>query len=287
MKKLAKSLIYFTITVLTLTLVFLLVDFALEKREERLVRDLQEVVPPGPGQEDSSVSTVLGEMVCLPVIESEEPHNDLCVYGLKTYAGDYYRLKSAEDGENILATLELGQDVQVKGLYTIESDDLYQSLGTIVVSSVQLVQTDDEYLSLLSSEKPTGLESEYSSYSNYGLASFAVKNYNSNIFKVNNGEIDCEESELSESNLGLRVSKKNIAEKKYCIAASSEGAAGSVYTEYNYATVVDDNLYFTSFIARDLDCNNYPEEEKLECQRERESNNLDKIVDQEVNKYIK
>lgn len=97
-------------------------------------------------------------------------------------------------------------------------------------------------------------------------------------FKIVAGEVDCEEMSL-ESSLPERVQKKIINNKLYCIRAVSEGAAGSVFTEYDYATVVNDNLVVISFVARYPQCPNYPDPERAECEQERETFNLDLVVD--------
>jgi hypothetical protein len=98
-------------------------------------------------------------------------------------------------------------------------------------------------------------------------------------FKIVAGEVDCEET-LLESSFPERVQKKIINNKLYCIRAFSEGAAGSVFTEYDYATVINDNLVVISFVARYPQCPNYPDPQRLECEQERETFNLDLVVDQ-------
>lgn len=132
---------------------------------------------------------------------------------------------------------------------------------------------------------PLNFEAKYSSFQNYSINIYGSDAYYPNEFKVVDGEIDCDETS-PELSLGLRIMKRVINGKNYCVGALSEGAAGSVYTQYAYATVIDNNVYVTTFLARDVDCNNYPESEKIECQAERESFNLDNLVDGEVEKSI-
>lgn len=97
-------------------------------------------------------------------------------------------------------------------------------------------------------------------------------------FEIVAGEVSCEETPL-ESSFPERVEKKIINDKLYCIRAFSEGAAGSVYTEYDYATIVNNNLVVISFVARYPQCPNYPKPERTECEQERETFNLDLVVD--------
>ncbi|MDD5760569.1 MAG: hypothetical protein PHF45_00705, partial [Candidatus Pacebacteria bacterium] len=83
-----------------------------------------------------------------------------------------------------------------------------------------------------------------------------------------------------------RMSKNLINDRVYCVKAMSEGAAGSIYTEYNYATVINNNLVIISFVARYPQCPNYDEPRRAECEKERETFNLDLVVDQIISSGI-
>lgn len=72
--------------------------------------------------------------------------------------------------------------------------------------------------------------------------------------------------------------------KKYCIIAVSEGGLGSVYTQYAYTTVINNNVYSARFIARYQNCNNYSEIDSGKCQEEREKFDLDILIDREIEK---
>lgn len=130
---------------------------------------------------------------------------------------------------------------------------------------------------------PDIFKAGYISFSNYVSNVFKAEEYPRLESWVENGEIACNETPL-ESSLLLRISKKEMNGKKYCIASSSEGAAGSVYAQYSYTTVIKDNVYVINFVARYNNCGNYPKEELVKCATERENFNLDVLVDGEIEK---
>lgn len=86
----------------------------------------------------------------------------------------------------------------------------------------------------------------------------------------------------STSSLPERAMERVISSKLYCIKAISEGAAGSVYTDYTYSTALDDKTLSFNFILRYPQCGNYSEPEKTQCAEERTSFNLDEIIAQMV-----
>jgi hypothetical protein len=80
------------------------------------------------------------------------------------------------------------------------------------------------------------------------------------------------------SSLPERVMERVISSKLYCIKAISEGAAGSVYTDYTYSTMMDNKVANLNFILRYSQCDNYSDSEKTQCIEERTNFNLDVIV---------
>ncbi|HZJ41873.1 MAG TPA: hypothetical protein VFD51_02565 [Patescibacteria group bacterium] len=272
MKQLTKVLLIIFISLITLTLIFFAIN-SLFKSEEVKVSD----------KEINKVSqeklfTVSGEFVCLPVKDENKAQNNLCAFGIKNNDG-YYRLQSVSDDKfNVIAKLDKGQKIEISGVLINEVSNIYTTLGTIEVNSVTVLDIQND---IESSGLPSSFKAEYISFQNYSSGIFKAENYPPAEFKVLNGEIECEETGLG-SSLPLRISKKEINGNKYCIGAFSEGAAGSVYTEYAYSTVIGDNVYLILFVARYTNCDNYPEEENLKCKTERENFDLDVLVDQEV-----
>ena len=136
---------------------------------------------------------------------------------------------------------------------------------------------------------PDSFKADYISFSNYASNIFKIEDYRMPGLSIVNGEIDCQETSLNPSvaiiTSSVTTSKKEINGKKYCVMHSIEGAAGSVFTQNAYTTVIDDNVYLINFIARYNNCGNYSEEELVKCHAERESFNLDLLVDEEIEKF--
>lgn len=95
---------------------------------------------------------------------------------------------------------------------------------------------------------------------------------------VENNVFSCAETP-AESSLPERVAQKTVASKVYCIKAISEGAAGSVYTDYTYKTADNGKIISLNFILRYPQCDNYSEDsDRTNCANERSHFNLDEIV---------
>ena len=94
-------------------------------------------------------------------------------------------------------------------------------------------------------------------------------------------ELICNETAL-ESSIPERVYKQIVNNQEYCITASSEGAAGSVYAEYSYSTIKFNKLITLDFALRFVNCYNYDGENQTACIAEREtfnpSDNINEIV---------
>jgi hypothetical protein len=91
-------------------------------------------------------------------------------------------------------------------------------------------------------------------------------------------EFVCEETP-AESSLAQRTTKRMVDDRAYCLYTSSEGAAGSVYTDYTYSFLQNDNVVNITFTLQYPRCDNYDEPQQTECQKERESFDLDGVVD--------
>lgn len=99
------------------------------------------------------------------------------------------------------------------------------------------------------------------------------------VLEVQAGQnLDCSETP-AESSLPKRVTSRQVDNRIYCVEASSEGAAGSVYTEYSYSGVWKEKIVKFSFTLRYPQCNNYSEPQQTECGNEREAFDLDGVVD--------
>lgn len=96
-------------------------------------------------------------------------------------------------------------------------------------------------------------------------------------FKITEGQIDCKETS-SESGSLPRTEKRKIDGRIYCIESLSEGAVGTIYTQYAYSTIKSGSLIIVSCVIRYPQCINYSEPARTECANERETFDLDKII---------
>lgn len=75
-----------------------------------------------------------------------------------------------------------------------------------------------------------------------------------------------------------KTEKRMVDNRDYCVTAKVEGAAGSSYTQYAYATELEGKIVIFSFSLRAPQCANYGDPEKIECEGERETFDLDSVV---------
>lgn len=217
--------------------------------------------------------TASGEFSCLPPKDENLPHNDLCAFGIKS-ANGYYRLQSVSDDKfNVLAQLHVGDQIEVSGLFLAEASS-YDSQGTIEVQSVRMIEASE---AARQASLPDNFRAEFISFQNYSQTIVKAADYPKGEFWVEKGEIQCQETPL-ESSLPLRSYKKELGGQKYCVAVASEGAAGSVYSQYAYGAVVGSDIHLIKFVARFNNCANYPDAEMKRCQEERENFDLDALV---------
>lgn len=99
----------------------------------------------------------------------------------------------------------------------------------------------------------------------------------------------CEEAGAPTARAG-QTARKQVGDRTYCVTTESEGAAGSIYTNYAYAfpwTSVGgvssggQTAIFT-FSLRAPQCANYDEPQKTNCVRELAAFNPDSLVDRMV-----
>jgi benzodiazapine receptor len=83
----------------------------------------------------------------------------------------------------------------------------------------------------------------------------------------------------SEIAQGGETGQKTINGHAYCVTKSSEGAAGSVYTQYIYMTQRAN--FVLAFIAtvRATQCGNYDEPQRTACEQERAAFDFDDVMD--------
>lgn len=88
----------------------------------------------------------------------------------------------------------------------------------------------------------------------------------------------CTEGGSETSRAGGTV-KKVINGREYCLTKVSEGAAGSTYTQYAYAFPRENKTVIFTFSIRYVQCGNYDESQKTECENLRQSFDLNTVID--------
>jgi hypothetical protein len=72
---------------------------------------------------------------------------------------------------------------------------------------------------------------------------------------------------------------RTIEGREYCVTQITEGAAGSIYSQYAYAFPKDDATMILTFTLRMPQCLNYDDPERTACQDEQETFALDPLID--------
>lgn len=83
-----------------------------------------------------------------------------------------------------------------------------------------------------------------------------------------------------------KTEKRTVDNRNYCVTRKTEGAAGSIYTQYAYAFAHGNSTVIFSFTLRSVQCGNYDEPKKTECEHEHESFDLDSVVDKMAQSII-
>jgi len=79
-----------------------------------------------------------------------------------------------------------------------------------------------------------------------------------------------------------QTTKETIDGRDYCVTKETEGAAGSIYTQYAYGTELQNKMVFFTFTLRSVQCANYPDPQKTACENERATFMIDPVIDQIV-----
>jgi len=77
-----------------------------------------------------------------------------------------------------------------------------------------------------------------------------------------------------------QIKSKQINGGNYCVQSLSEGAAGSIYTDYTYSTAKAGKVISLSFTIQAVQCGNYDEPQKSACETERSNFDLDNLMDE-------
>jgi len=99
------------------------------------------------------------------------------------------------------------------------------------------------------------------------------------VIKIETGTYSCQTTPLEISSMSDIILERLVDNRTYCVNIKNEGAAGSVYSSYIYTIAKNDKLINISFILQYPNCNNYDEEQKKDCTNERETFDIDSIID--------
>jgi hypothetical protein len=97
--------------------------------------------------------------------------------------------------------------------------------------------------------------------------------------QVTKGQFTCTQAGSENAQAG-KTEQVTINGHTYCVTKETEGAAGSIYTQYAYAFPKDTSVVIFTFSLRMVQCANYESTEMRACEQERQSFNIDPIIDQ-------
>ncbi len=83
--------------------------------------------------------TVRGETGCLPKKRSGGIQTLECAFGIKGDDGRYYALNDPDPNYRNLGSVPSGSRVEIAGAFVPESGDNYDSVGTITVNSISII----------------------------------------------------------------------------------------------------------------------------------------------------
>lgn len=101
---------------------------------------------------------------------------------------------------------------------------------------------------------------------------------------LSDGSFNCSVS-AAPGDLPSRTQDLIVNNREYCLKAVSEGAAGSVYTTYDYTALAPSSvgvgkIVTLSFVLQYSQCYNYDNPQQSACTAERQTFNLNGLVDQ-------
>ncbi len=95
---------------------------------------------------------------------------------------------------------------------------------------------------------------------------------------VTGGPFTCTEAGAEIAQAGI-TERRAVNGRIYCVTRESEGAAGSIYTNYAYASEKGGKVLVFTFSLRATQCANYDDPQKSACEAERASFSMDAIAD--------
>lgn len=81
--------------------------------------------------------TVKGEIMCLPHKNTTGPQTMECAYGLKAAGGEYYGLSDKDPEYKNISGVPMNKQVEVTGSLKLNTDNKYDTIGTIYITSIK------------------------------------------------------------------------------------------------------------------------------------------------------
>jgi len=104
------------------------------------------------------------------------------------------------------------------------------------------------------------------------------------VVQLTEGAFTCTEAGVSTSRAGV-TNKVTIGGKEFCVTQVREGAAGSVYTMYAFATEINGRVPIFTFSLKSVQCANYDEPQRTECDEEGNSFDINQVTGKIVNTF--
>lgn len=95
---------------------------------------------------------------------------------------------------------------------------------------------------------------------------------------VSNKAFSCNQSASNSGPAGPQSTQITKNGQTYCVQELVEGAAGTIYTNYNYTTVKNSKFVTITFVLRAPQCLNYDNPKQTECTQERQLFNATDLV---------
>lgn len=198
--------------------------------------------------------TLQGKVICLPHKNTNGSQTLECAFGLQDGQGNNYALQDTDPEYRNLAQATNGRTVTVVGTLVTGDSSQYNIVGTIAVKSLNLtsaVKLNTIYI------KPVDWPPQLRTVNQPYVCTVAGK----------------------ETDRAGKTEKRTINGKEYCVTRVTEGAAGSIYAQYAYATRQGGQTLIATFSLKAVQCGNYPEPQRTACETERASFSPDLLVD--------
>lgn len=104
-------------------------------------------------------------------------------------------------------------------------------------------------------------------------------------FEVQSGELQCNANMFTTESENS-ITSKYINQQHFCSAVVEEGAAGTLYKTYHYATYEKNNVITVHFVAAYPQCENFPKHKRIKCEKESATFFPDALVYQVVHNLV-